>query len=430
MLDDRVEIGEIEPPPPVPSRRVPTWALVVAILIVLRVISIAFLLNSGVEDKHSILGGDARRYEAILATHGTPYRDFEVEYPPVTLGLVSVLGTGIDVSDIDPTVGEFDGDLGLLTRLAVVQLGFELGAAALLAWAWNRRTGIAYLILGTPFLFFPFPYVRIDLVAVFLAVLALSLMRKGLDRAGGVALAVAALAKLWPLVLAPLLIITGKRRSLVSWAITMGVGVALWLAFFGPAGFAQVATFRGSKGWQIESIPGIFFHMADQAASHVEQGAWRTGVQVPLVVKPLLPMLALGNAALAWRWARVRHLSNADEDDWAMWALAPLASILGLLVFSTIISPQYVLWFVPFVAILAARGERLITGIYLATAVLTTFILATIHGQIAGQLYATLPIVARNFCLIAMLTISLYRLSPWNRPQDNADGQRLAAATV
>ncbi len=240
------------------------------------------MLNSGVEDKHSILGGDARRYEAILATHGTPYRDFEVEYPPVTLGLVRVLGSGIDVSGIDPVAGEFDGDLGLLTRLAVVQLGFELGAAALLAWAWNRRTGIAYLILGTPFLFFPFPYVRIDLFAVFLAVLALSLMRKGLDRTGGVALAVAALAKLWPLVLAPLLVITDKRRSLVSWAITMAVGLALWLAFFGPSGFAQVATFRGSKGWQIESIPGIFFHMADHGASHVEQGAWRTGVQVPL----------------------------------------------------------------------------------------------------------------------------------------------------
>ena len=72
------------------------------------------------------------------------------------------------------------------------------------------------------------------------------------------------------------------------------------------------------------------------------------------------------------------------------------------------------LWFVPFVAIIAARGERLISGIYLVTALLTTFILATIHGQIEGQLYATLPIVARNFCLIAMLAISLYRLSPWS----------------
>ena len=216
----------------------------------------------------------------------------------------------IDVSRIDPAVGEFDGDLGLLTRLAVVQLGFELGTAALLAWAWSRRAGIAYLILGTPFLLFPFPYVRIDLFSVFLAVLALSLVRKGMDRTGGVALGVAALAKLWPLVLAPLLIVTDRRRSLVSWAITMAVGVALWLAFFGPAGLAQVATFRGSKGWQIESIPGVFFHMADHGASHVEQGAWRTGAQVPLVVKPLLPLLALGNALLAWWWARARHLRN------------------------------------------------------------------------------------------------------------------------
>ncbi len=417
MLEDRVDMSERSDAAPRRARSVPTWMIVVAVLVVVRVIAIVLLLNSGIEDKHSILGGDARRYEAILASHGTPYRDFEVEYPPVTLGLIRLVGIGTDVSAIDPASSEFDGDLGMLTRLAVLQLGFELGAAALLAWAWNRRTAIAYLVLGTPFVFFPFPYVRIDLFAVFLAVLALSLVRKGFERTGGVALGVAVLAKLWPVVVAPVLVVLGKRRSLISSAITLAIGIALWLAFFGPAGFAQVATFRGSKGWQIESIPGVFFHMADHGASHVEQGAWRTGAQVPLLVKPLLPALALANAACAWWWARARHLGRADDDEWATWALAPLASILGLLVFSTIVSPQYVLWFVPFVAILAARGDRLITGIYLVTAILTTFILSTIHGQIEGRLYATLPIVVRNFCLVAMLAVSLWRLSPWSQSQ-------------
>jgi hypothetical protein len=421
VLDDQVGLGERQAAPAPRDRSVPRWAIVVAVLVAVRLIAIVLLLNSGVEDKHSILGGDARRYEAILASHGTPYRDFEVEYPPVTLGLVHLVGMGTDVSGIDPTSSEFDGDLGMLTRLAVLQLAFELGAAALLAWGWNRRTGIAYLVLGTPFLFFPFPYVRIDLFTVFVAVLALSLVRKGFDRAGGVALGVAVLAKLWPIVVVPVVLVTDKRRSLLWWLITSAVGLALWLAFFGPAGFAQVATFRGSKGWQIESIPGVFFHMADHGASHVEQGAWRTGAQVPLVVKPLLPLLALGNAALAWWWARARHVRRTDDDEWAVWGLAPLASILGLLVFSTIISPQYVLWFVPFVAILAARGDRLITGLYLVTAILTTFILSSIHGQIEGQLYATVPIVIRNFCLIAMLAVALWRLSPRSQASPTAN---------
>jgi hypothetical protein len=413
---------------PAPRRRVPTWAIVVGILVAVRVLAIVLLLNSGVEDEHSILGGDARRYEAILDSEGTAYRDFEVEYPPVTLGLIHLLGGGDGVAD----ESVFHENLPLLVRLSIVQLGFELATAALIAWGWNRRTGVAYLILGTPFLFFPFPYVRIDLFTVFLAMVGLTLLRKGFDRIGGVGLAIATLAKLWPIVVAPLLIVTDKRRSMGAWITTMVVGVGLWFAFFGPEGFAQIATFRGSKGWQIESIPGVFLHMADQPASHVEQGAWRTGAEVPLLVKPLLPALALATTMLAWWWARLRHVHRPADDEWAAWSLAPMASILGLLVFSTIISPQYVLWLVPFVAVLAARGERLIAGLYLATALLTTFILATIHGQIEGELYATLPIIARNACLVAMLAIALYRLSPWSNStaELEADGQRPAASTA
>lgn len=408
--------------------------LLLVALVAVRVLSIAVLLGSGVEDRHSILGGDARRYEAILSTPGTPYRDFEVEYPPVTLALLEVLGIGVDHAAPDPDSGERDGNLSFLARVAASQLVLELGAAGLLAWAWNRRTGLAYLVLGTPFVVFPFPYARIDLLGVFLAVLALALVRKRHDRAGGAALGVAVLAKLWPVVLAPIMLVLDRRRSFGAWVLTLVVGAGLWLAFFGPAGFGQVATFRGSKGWQIESLPGVLLHMADPHGSHVEGGAWRTAAHVPLLVKPLLPLLALGNAVLAWVWAWTRHRRSHDDDEWAVWALAPLASVLGLLVFSTIISPQYLLWFVPFVAIVAARGERLLTGTYLVAACLTTFILATIHGQIEGRLYATLPIVARNACLVAMLVITLWRLAPRaassGRLAPDADRRRRAAATT
>jgi hypothetical protein len=408
----------------------PGWVVLVVALVAVRVVGIVVLLGSGVEDRHSILGGDARRYEAILSTPGTPYRDFDVEYPPVTLGLLELLGVGVDHAAPDPESGEFDGNLSFLARVAISQLALELAAAGLLAWAWNRRTGIAYLVLGTPFVFFPFPYARTDLLGVFLAVLALSLVRRHHDRSGGAALGVAVLAKLWPVVLAPLMVVLGLRRSIWAWALTLLVGAGLWLAFFGPAGFGQVATFRGSKGWQIESLPGVFFHITDPGGSHVEGGAWRTAAHVPLLVKPLLPALALGNAALAWWWAWIRHHRSPSDDEWATWALAPLASILGLLVFSTIISPQYLLWFVPFVAIIAARGDRLITGIYVVAACLTTFILATIHGQIEGRLYATLPIVARNACLVAMLAITLWKLAPRSSTPVHADRQRRAAVTA
>ncbi len=147
--------------------------MLVAVLVVARVVAIVVLLTSGVEDPFSILGGDARRYEVIIDSEGTPYRDFEVEYPPVTLFVIEALGGGNGVVEEVP----FEGNLALLARLAALQLAFELAIAGLLAWGWNRRTGIAYLILGTPFIVFPFPYVRIDLLTVLLAVAGLALLR-------------------------------------------------------------------------------------------------------------------------------------------------------------------------------------------------------------------------------------------------------------
>src|SRR5215218_7823778 len=62
------------------------WALI-ALMIAIRVAALAILLlGTGVADDHSVLGGDVRRYGEYFGG-GTPYRDFPVEYPPLTLGL-------------------------------------------------------------------------------------------------------------------------------------------------------------------------------------------------------------------------------------------------------------------------------------------------------------------------------------------------------
>ena len=63
------------------------WWLVAA-LVAVRLVSLVGVLLSGQELPNSILGGDARRYAQIITAQGTPYADFEVEYPPVALALI------------------------------------------------------------------------------------------------------------------------------------------------------------------------------------------------------------------------------------------------------------------------------------------------------------------------------------------------------
>jgi hypothetical protein len=389
----------------------------VGVLVLARVISIGVLLHSGVEDENSILGGDARRYEVILSGEGTPYRDFEVEYPPLALGLMKLVDR--------PT------PLGTLTVLAVSQLALELATASVLAWAWSRRAAVVYLVLGTPMVLFPFPWVRIDLLSVFLAVLGLALLRRGRHEAGGgIALAASVFAKLWPVVLAPVMVLRRQWRGLTAWAVTGAAALLAWVAWSGVDGIFQIVTFRGADGWQIESIPGIVLHALDPQGSTVEQGAWRTAASVPPVLRTGISVAGLVVVGLAWWWARravdpgveaagvdrpvqvpeAAVVSGMTRADLVIEGLAPLAAVLALLVFSTIISPQYVLWFLPFAALVTARGDWWIGGLALGVVGLSTLGLGWIHGLIPGEWHAVAVIMARNVLLVALLVVALHRL--------------------
>lgn len=379
--------------PETPSRRI-HWGWVVAALVLLRLVSIAVLLHTDLAGSDSILGGDAKRYEAIASGVGTPYRDFDVEYPPITLVMLKVV--------VGPTLGTTH------VRLALSQLLAELGTAGILAWAFSRRTAIIYLLLGTPTVLFPFPYMRNDMLAVFLATLGLGLVRKGWDRSGGAGLAVAVFAKLWPLAVAPVLVVERKARGLAAWAFTLFAALVVWIAWTGTSGITQTTTFRGAKGWQIESLPGAVIHLLDPGGSQMEQGAWRTGVAVLAWMRPLLMGTSILVAVLAWWLADRRRGAGGGEH--LSYGIAPLASILGLLVFSTIVSPQYILWIVPFAAIAAAAGERLIGWLTLSAIALTTYEFATIHAQIEGRLHAMVPLIARNILLVVLLVVVLTRL--------------------
>jgi hypothetical protein len=376
------------------SGRWPPWApwALVGGLILVRVIAIVVLLKTGVAHEHSVLGGDARRY-AEYFHGGTPYRDFPVEYPPLTLGLAWLVHR--------PSL------LTSIALLAVSQLIIELLVGVVLWRTWGRRAGITYLVLGTPMVFFPFPYVRIDLLSVLLAVGGTALARRRHQVAGGAVLAAAVFAKVWPVVLAPAMLVRRQWRGLVGWAVTGLVGLVAWMVWAGTSGLEQVATFRGATGWQIESFPGIVIHMIDPSSSRVEQGAWRTAVGVPGWSKVVMVLAVVTVLVLAWTWSA---RAAASWRELALDAYAPVAVVVAMLVFAPILSPQYVLWFVPFAAIATAAGDRLVGALTLAVTVLTTFILSSIHAQTEGALWATVPILVRNTLLVVLGVVVLLRL--------------------
>ncbi|MET0420438.1 MAG: glycosyltransferase family 87 protein, partial [Acidimicrobiia bacterium] len=206
---------------------------------------------------------DAERYHHIAAHSGVPYADFEVEYPPVTLAFIEVVAQG-DVRSTLRGVGLASFVLDLLT----------LGAVA---YGFGRRAGLAYLVLSTPLFLLPFVYFRVDFLVVALTAWGLALVKRKFDASGGALLALAVFAKLWPLTVVPLVLVQRRPRAIVSVVACGAVGALGWLLVGGTAGFQQVLTFRGAKGFQIESVVGGMTRLFTGETPRSESGALRVG---------------------------------------------------------------------------------------------------------------------------------------------------------
>jgi len=373
--------------------------LLIAGLIVLRLLAFTYLVASHQDTVDGGIAGDVRRYDQMANAEGVPYRDFQVEYPPVTFAIIKAThGSSLGLS---------------ITLVAISQLLCDILISFILRWVWSVRTQAAYLVLGLPLVAFPFVYARIDLATVLLVVAGLALVRRNKSATGGAFLALAVLAKIWPFAVAPVLLIERRWRGVIALVATGTVCLVGWLALAGTSGVQQVFSFRDATGWQVESLPGILWHLRDPSRIKFESGAFRTGI-MPLWARPALNIVSLAVIGASWWCAERRRRQGASDDAW--YALAPLASVLSLLIFAPILSPQYIVWMLPFAAIVAVRGDRLIACLTLAVTVVTAVSYITVPSAAEGALYGTLPVLTRNLLLVALFIVTMQELSGLRRP--------------
>ena len=265
------------------------------------------------------------RFTEIGSAEGRPYRDFPVEYPPVSLAAIEV------------AAGSNGNETG--AHLVWIILLCDLATVAALSWGWGSRTAVAYLFLTAPLL--GFLYTTIDLIAVALAVGALALVVRGRDRLGGVALAAAVLAKVWPLVLVPVLVLERKRRALVWSGAALTIGTFVWVWWGGASGLVQVATQRQTPGWEYESAVGsVLWALGDNFV--IVNDSTRVGV-APGWVKAVLLAAALGGIAAVWYRASRREPRELG--------LPAVAAMSILMLSAPLLSPPYMIWLAPWAAI-------------------------------------------------------------------------------
>jgi Glycosyltransferase family 87 len=265
------------------------------------------------------------RFTEIAAAEGRPYRDFPVEYPPVSLAAIEAAA--------GPTGNETGAHLVWIILLC------DLATVAGLSFGWGPRTAVAYLFLSAPLL--GFLYTTIDLISVALAVWALALVVRGRDRLGGVALAAAILAKVWPLVLLPVMVLQRKWRALVWSAASLTLGTFVWVWWGGASGLVQVATQRQTPGWEYESVVGSILWALGRDFVIINDST-RVGV-APGWAKTLLLVAALAGIAAVWYRASRREPRELG--------LPAVAAMSILMLSAPLLSPPYMIWLAPWAAI-------------------------------------------------------------------------------
>ena len=363
-----------------------------------------------------------------------PYRDFRLEYPPGALPVFVVpaldLLSGDDrarvwepVDDVSDSAWRYAGVFAVL--MAAAGIGAIVATSASLATL-GRPLGdwlLAHALLATsPLVLGGLLYTRYDLLPTALAAAALALALRGRAGWSGATLGLATAAKLFPLLLAPLLgaflwRARGRREAVrggIALALTIAVCFLPFLAA-APGGVWDSLREQGTRGLQAESTPASLLVAATR-------GAWKLGalddlpmridegevgglvtaeIRGPGVAAGTVVSTLLVAAAVLLAWARAaRRPLPADE-------LVRLCAIVlvALLALGRVLSPQFVIWLLPFVPLVAGRRGRIATIVLAAVLALTHVWFPDVYRDYVNLLDApsTALLVMRNALLVAVL---------------------------
>lgn len=361
-----------------------------------------------------------------------PYRDFDLEYPPGAL-----VAFGI------PALAEA---VAYDTAFKVTQAAFAAGCVACVGLALNALTpkpppgrvaAATALAALAPFLLGPVSLVRYDLWPAFAVAAALAALVRGHPRVGLSFLAVAATAKLYPLALLPIALLYvsrrwGRREAAVGGAIAAGVGVAVVLPFLliAPEGLRYAVHWHLDRGLQLETVPGAVLAALDAAGFYAARlefasGAWDFAGGAPDALAGLQSVaLALSILAVTLLFARSSR-SAADL------GVAAAAAVSLTLVFAKVLSPQYLLWLVPLVPLVAASRAFAAWSVFGGALLLThAFFPSRYDDVVAFEPLAVGILVGRNALLVALAALLVRELALSTRAASGAGAARARGSSA
>jgi uncharacterized membrane protein len=285
--------------------------------------------------------------------------------------------------------GPVDAAYDRLFILLAIATAAATGAA--LAWlagrGWSALSPTETLVAFSALTFAAVTMViwRFDILAALFTTLALVGVASRQPAWAGFALAIGAAAKLYPAFLVPVFIayyLFAKRwraAAMVGFgfgAFMVGIAALLLLTAGGADGFTFL-TYQEDRGFELESVmAGLVLAAHSLFGTPIEIfhafGSYQLGspLLAALATPNSMAMLALG-ALLG-----VRLFLRFQRDARRFGAVQPgtliafsLASVLLLMIANKVLSPQYVIWLLPFGALLPWRKSLLLVAIFALTTI-------------------------------------------------------------
>jgi uncharacterized membrane protein len=360
--------------------------------------------------RYDLIGdvGIYRSYGEAMRHGAVPYRDFPFEYPPGALPVMLLPAFFRDYA------GVFGVEMGVAGVLVVL----------LMAYAAPRR-GVAFVAVS-PLLIGSLVLNRFDLWPTLLATAGLIALLRDRHRLGWVALGAAFAAKLWPVVLLPLAVVwTFRRRGRGELARSATAGAAVVVAAFtpflvlAPHGLWQSVWGQISRPMEIESLGASVLMLTHHAGVAMSHGGYDVSGRL---VRPLTVLTTVSQiSVLVALWiAFARRPLNGER-----LVRYAAACVCAFIAFAKVLSPQYLIWLVPLVALIRGwRGLRAMA--ILGAALILTQILYperfytyVYHHQLAWL------VLLRNLLLVALVGALALGRRP-RRPTVDPGGRTLA----
>ena len=348
-----------------------------------------------------------RGYADALNAGREPYSGFAFEYPPLALLPMWLAG----LTSTAATYGAYDVSFAIV--MFVAALAVMLLTAAL---ARERAVTAAWIVALSPLLTGAVVRTHFDLVAVALMLAALLALTRRRPTAGFALLGAGAMTKLFPALLVPvgLAWLFAQRRggdAARGAAAFVAVVAVVSLPFLG-GGYVDAYRYQLERPVQIESTPATALfalggsHVTGTATvpdAHGSNGLEGGSAGAVQAVFAVLLVATLGLVVV--------FVARGPPDERRL-LLGALAAVLAFAALGKVLSPQFLLWLVPFGALAWTWGERTLALLLAAAILLTQLEFPARYEELVGQHTSLILLVAaRNATLLAALAITLARLA-------------------